>query len=119
MSDPAALNNPEENFDNMSVADFEERLPDLVQSGQGKMTEDPRFTTFFEKNPDCAALVRDLEAIAEAARGLFEPAEDEEPSDDLWSKIVKELPGGPSGSPQQALSLSESAPLDEPDGVLE
>ena len=111
MSDPAALNDSNENFDNMTVADFEERLPDLVQSGQGKMTEDPRFSTFFEKNPDCAALVRDLEAIAEAARDLF-PSEQEQgeeeldANDPMWQKIKDNMDMNPGA-------------LDEPEGALE
>jgi hypothetical protein len=111
MSDPAALNNPEENFDNMSVTEFEERLPDLVQSGQGKMTEDARFANFFAKNPDCAALVRDLEAIADAAKDLF-PTEEEQgeeeldANDPMWKKI------------KDNMNITQGA-LDEPEGVLE
>lgn len=111
MSDPAALNDSQENFDNMSVTEFEERLPDLVQSGQGKMTEDARFANFFAKNPDCAALVRDLEAIADAARDLF-PSEEEQgeeetdANDPMWQKI------------QDSMKMTPPA-LDEPEGTLE
>jgi hypothetical protein len=90
MSDPAALN---ENFDNMTVTEFEERLPDLFATGNGKISEDPRFTNFFEKNPDCAALVNDLETIADTAKGLFEPAEDEGPGPSVWDNIEKGLKG--------------------------
>jgi anti-sigma factor RsiW len=112
MSDPAALNNPEENFDNMTPAQFEARLPDLFVIGNGKVSADPRFAVFLERNPDCAALVSDFEEIAEVARSMFDPAEDEEPSDDLWSKISKELAAEPPSN-NQALSL------DEPNGALE
>jgi hypothetical protein len=106
MSDPVPLNGSTENYDNMTAREFEERLPDLFQTGGGKVTEDPRFATFLERNPDCAALVRDLETIAETARKLFEPTEDQGPSDDLWAKIAKELPAQPDS-------------LEEPSGKLE
>lgn len=79
----------EENFDNMTPADFEARLPELFATGSGKVSEDPRLAKFLAANPDCAALVRDLETIAETAKGLFEPVH--EPSDDLWGKIASKL----------------------------
>ena len=91
MPNPTALNDPNENFDNMSVAEFEERLPDLFGIGHGKVSEDPRFAIFLDKNPDCAALVRDLETIADTAAKLFEPAEDQEPSDAVWNNIASKL----------------------------
>jgi hypothetical protein len=96
MSNSAALNESTENFDNMTAAEFEERLPDLFGIGRGKVSEDPRFATFLEKNPDCAALVRDLETIAETAAKLFEPAEDLEPSDSVWTNIANKLKDEPS-----------------------
>ncbi len=77
------------NFDNMTAAQFEDYLPDLFASGDGKVSEDSRFATFLAANPDCAALVRDLETIAEHARSLFEPTHD--PSDAVWSNIAREL----------------------------
>jgi hypothetical protein len=101
MSDPAALNNSNENFDNMTAAEFEERLPDLIAISQGTFTDDPRFTVFFDRNPDCAALVRDLEAIAKAARDLFpmdEPGEAPEEStgsDRIWENISNQLKNEP------------------------
>ena len=91
MSDPAALNDTTENFDNMTAAEFEERLPDLFGIGHGKLSEEPRFATFLEKNPDCAALVRDLETIAETAAKLFEPADDQDPADSVWTNIASKL----------------------------
>jgi len=79
-------------FDNMTAAQFEDYLPDLFASGDGKVSEDPRFATFLAKNPDCAALVHDLEAIAEHAKSLFEP---KEPSDAVWSNIASKLKDEP------------------------
>jgi hypothetical protein len=82
-------NLPDLDVDTMTVAQFEEYLPELFAAGGGKVSEDPRLAKFLEDNPDCAALVRDLEAIAEHAKSLFEPAN--EPSDALWSKISSQL----------------------------
>jgi hypothetical protein len=77
-------------FDSMTAAEFEQYLPELFASGEGgKVSEDPRLTQFLKANPDCAALVRDLETIAETARSLFEP--DQEPSDAVWSNIANKL----------------------------
>ena len=82
------------NFDNMTTAEFEEYLPELFENSGGSISKDPRFATFFQSNPDCAALVRDLEIIAEQARSLFEPSDSEpgpEPSDAVWSNIASKL----------------------------
>jgi hypothetical protein len=77
-------------FDNMTQADFEQRLPEIFASQTGKVSEDPRLAKFLAGHPDAAALVRDLETIAETARSLFEPAV-HEPSDDLWAKIQSRM----------------------------
>lgn len=45
-------------------------------------------------DPNYAALIRDLESIAEAARSLFQPSE-ETPSDNVWDKIRSQLPTKP------------------------
>ena len=84
------------NLDNMTTAEFEEYLPELFESGGGSISKDPRFANFFKANPDCAALVRDLEIIAEQAKSLFEPSGGEsgvglEPSDAIWSNIASKL----------------------------
>ena len=50
----------------------------------------------------CAALVRELEAIAEAARQLM-PI-DAEPDDDLWSRIESRLVLGDLDSPEREAS---------------
>lgn len=76
------------NFETLTPAEFEQHLPELFMAG-GKVSEDPRLTTFLKANPDCAALVRDLETIAETARSLFEPVH--EPSDAVWSNIASKL----------------------------
>jgi hypothetical protein len=80
-------------FDKMTKADFEEFLPELFASGEGKVSEDPRFATFLGKNPECMALVQDLETIADTAKKLFEPTE--EPSDAVWSNIASKLKAEP------------------------
>ena len=78
------------NFDSMTPVEFEAVLPELFASGGGgKVSEDPRLARFLARNPDCAALVRDLETIAEHARSLFEPVH--EPSEEVWQNISKEL----------------------------
>jgi hypothetical protein len=76
-------------FDNLKPEEFENYLPELFASGNGKVSEDPRLKHFLARNPDCAALVNDLETIAETARSLFEPVED--PSDEVWSNIQNKL----------------------------
>ena len=76
-------------FDTMPPADFEKYLPDFFANGDGHVSTDPRLQTFLKNNPDCAALVRDLEAIADQARKLFEPTY--EPSDAVWSNIQKKM----------------------------
>ncbi len=75
-------------FKNMTPSEFEQHLPELFLAG-GKVSQDPRLKTFLDANPDCAALVRDLETIADTARSLFEPTH--EPSDAVWSNIASKL----------------------------
>jgi hypothetical protein len=82
-----------DNLDRMTPAEFEEYLPELFASGRGRISEDRRFANFFATNPDCAALVRDLETIAEHARSLFEPTQD--PSDNVWTNIASKLKDEP------------------------
>jgi hypothetical protein len=78
-------------FDSMTVAEFEQYLPELFASGEtGRLSEDPRLARFLAANPDCAALVRDLETIAETAKSLLVP-EENEPSDEVWDNIAKKL----------------------------
>lgn len=80
------------NPDKMTVSEFKQYLPELAAAGAGKVSEDARFTGFFADNPDCLALVKDLETIADAAKSLFEPVGD--PSDKVWSNIANKLKNG-------------------------
>ena len=77
------------NFDTLKPEEFEHILPDLFATGSGKVSQDPRLQKFLAANPNCAALVRDLEIIAETARSLFEPVA--EPSDRVWQNIQARL----------------------------
>ena len=74
----------------LTVGDFEERLPELFAAGHGRISEDPRFASFFAANPNCRALVRDLEYIADAAEDLLKPTV-EDPSDSVWDSIQSKL----------------------------
>jgi hypothetical protein len=76
-------------FDTMTPADFEKYLPDFFANGDGHVSTDPRLQKFLNNNPDCAALVRDLEAIADQARSLFDLTE--QPSDAVWTGIQDKL----------------------------
>src|SRR5437763_861094 len=84
MNDPGDIN-----FDNLKPEEFESYLPELFATGNGKVSEDPRLKDFLARNPDCAALVSDLETIAETAKSLFAPVGD--PSDKVWSNIQSKL----------------------------
>jgi len=83
------------NFETMTPSEFSDLLPELMTSSEGKLSEDPRLTTFLAANPDAAGLVRDLEAIADAARSLFAPEGGAEPSDSVWSNIASKLQSEP------------------------
>jgi hypothetical protein len=78
------------NANKMTFAEFEERLPEFFTTGTGRISDDPRLQAFLKENPDSAALVRDLESIASAAKELLEP-EIEEPSDEVWRNIQQGL----------------------------
>lgn len=80
------------NFDTLKPEEFEQYLPDLFANGSGKVSEDPRLKQFLDAHPDCAALVNDLETIAEHARSLFQVAAD--PSDKVWQNIQNKLQQG-------------------------
>lgn len=80
------------NPDKMTVSEFKQYLPELAAAGAGKVSEDARFAKFFAANPDCLALVKDLETIADAAKNLFEPVGD--PSDKVWANIANKLKKG-------------------------
>ena len=73
----------------ISCAEFQEHLPELFAASNGN-TDDPILKAHLDTCENCSALVRDLQYIADQARMLLEPAE-EEPSDAVWSKIRSEL----------------------------
>jgi hypothetical protein len=79
-----------QNTGKMTFAEFEERLPEFFATGTGQISDDPRLQAFLKEHPDSAALVRDLESIAAAAKELLEP-EIDEPSDDVWRNIQQGL----------------------------
>ncbi len=84
------MNQPRDlNFDTLKPEEFEQVLPELFATGSGKVSQDPRLKDFLARHPDCAALVKDLETIADTARSLFEPAGD--PSDKVWSNIQSKM----------------------------
>jgi hypothetical protein len=78
------------NIDTMSLAEFEQYLPDFFATYDGHISDNPRFNVFLKDNPDCAALVRDLEYIAATAKSLFDDPS-EGPSDTVWKGIKDQL----------------------------
>ena len=99
-------------FDTLQPEEFEHYLPDLFATGKGKVSQDPRLQKFLAQHPDCAALVRDLETIAETARSLFEPTGDavNDPSDQVWNNIQTKL---------REESVLASAPEDDEEEIEE
>ena len=93
MTDPRSNDLATINFDTMKPEEFENYLPDLFANGNGKVSQDPRLQKFLAENPIQAALVSDLETIAETARSLFEPTGDavNDPSDQVWNNIQTKL----------------------------
>lgn len=88
MSDKNNLPNPHD------CQQFQEQLPELLGSGVS-LEDHPHL-----KNCElCRALLRDLQAIADAARQLMEV---DQPKDDLWERIesaiqAEKADGGPTG----------------------
>jgi hypothetical protein len=70
----------------MSCAEFQQQLPDLFATRDHLIADDSPRYRHLETCVTCAALVRDLEYIAEQAALLLKPIE-EEPSDKVWKKI--------------------------------
>jgi len=75
---------------NLSCAEFQEKLPELFASGTGGVPQNPEYQAHLDTCENCSALVRDLQYIAEQARMLLEPAEDD-PSPAVWSGIQDKL----------------------------
>jgi hypothetical protein len=67
------------NANNADCAEFQEHLAELFESG-----EDPATSPHLANCENCAALVRDLQYIAQQAK-LLMPIH--EPSDQVWEKI--------------------------------
>jgi len=110
MTEPGDINSI--NFDTLKPEEFENYLPYLFASGNGKVSQNPRLQKFLAGNPDCAALVSDLETIAETARSLFEPTGDavNDPSDQVWNNIQTKL---------REESVLASAPEDDEEEIEE
>lgn len=68
-----------DNRGNMSCADFQAQLPELINSGENAAAH-----PHIENCELCRALLADLETIAEAARQLFPAVE---PPEHLWNQI--------------------------------
>lgn len=74
----------------MSCAEFQERLPELFESGTD-FSNDPHLAAC----ENCSALVRDLRYIAQQAKLLL-PIHD--PSPAVWENIQSALKKEPSGA---------------------
>ena len=75
----------------MTLAEFEQRLPEFFATATGSISDDVRLHAFLAENPDAAALVRDFESIVEAAKGFLD-VDDAEPSEAVWQNIQSNLP---------------------------
>ncbi len=93
----------------MTLPEFEQRLPEFFATGTGRISDDPRLEAFLLENPDSAALVRDLEYIAKAAKDLLDAEHEIEPSDTVWKKIQSEL-GTSSEDDDSTPSFSNAEP---------
>ncbi|MHB1022142.1 MAG: hypothetical protein ACYC46_14425 [Acidobacteriaceae bacterium] len=65
-------------------AEFQQQLPDILAAGEIDISDHPHLKTC----ANCAALLRDLQYIAETAKQLL-PVHD--PSPDVWSHIQNAL----------------------------
>jgi hypothetical protein len=84
----------------LTCAAFQEQLPDMfADSASGKS---PELRHHLDNCANCAALVRDLQYIAEQARLLMLPTE--EPSDNVWSNIQSKLNEPDSGEADELKS---------------
>ena len=97
-----------EHAEKMTLAEFEQRLPEFFATGTGSISNDARLHAFLAENPDAAALVRDFESIVEAAKGLFDVG-DAEPSDTVWQNIQSGLQDAPSEHGEHTLAAKPPA----------
>jgi len=70
--------------DSAECVEFQQQLPDVLAAGEIDIADHPHLKTC----ANCAALVRDLQYIAETAKQLL-PAHD--PSPDVWNHIKNAL----------------------------
>ncbi len=75
---------------NMSCAEFQSHLPDLIASGENVLDH-----PHMQSCELCRALYAELETIAQAARELLSAVE---PPDDLWENIESAIKGDNGGS---------------------
>ncbi len=86
----------------MTCEEFQEKIPELFSSGNQGFSGDPALMGHLNICANCSALLRDLQYIADQARMLLEPVE-EEPSPEVWSNIqsrLREASDSPSSSPR-------------------
>jgi hypothetical protein len=89
--------------DPISCAEFQEHLPELFTNANG-IPDDLALQAHLDTCDNCSTLVRDLQYIADQARMLLEPAE-EEPSDAVWVGLKDKL------AAERAESISTPPPL--------
>jgi hypothetical protein len=82
------MTEPKKDVKVLDCAEFQEQLPQMFAI-EGELEERPELRAHLATCTNCAALVRDLEYIAEQARLLLEPTHD--PSPDVWSNIQSKL----------------------------
>jgi hypothetical protein len=76
----------------IDCAEFQEQLPELFANAkEGRLSDDPVYAKHLSTCPTCAALVRDLEYIAEQARMLLDPGSDVDPPEEVWTNIQTAL----------------------------
>jgi hypothetical protein len=73
----------------ISCAEFQDHLPDFFVNANG-LPDDASLQHHLDTCDNCSTLVRDLQYIADQARLLLEPAE-EDPSDAVWSNIQSKM----------------------------
>ena len=73
----------------ISCAEFQEHLPELFANANG-VPDDPSLKQHLDTCENCSCLVSDLQYIADQARMLLEPA-NEDPSDAVWSNIQSKM----------------------------
>ena len=95
-----------ENQNNLTCAQFQSQLPDLIGSGLD-IADHPHL----ESCDLCRALLADLETIAEAARQLFPVME---PPDELWEHIESAIKEEKAGSSEKASESPEDKHDSEP-----